>query len=226
MITLPGILSPIREPLPKKGEVFFRNETRAQLEEIFREIMELIQSLAFVSTRRQLNVELDRRAQEYLHSKNTAWHLIVSDLSEEELMPVVFETYSEISNLIREDTRALSYEDRRLLLDSVDSSRELLEAVVDGLRTEQAGIMDILLECNASLQRADMCLSAILLVLMGEIRRWNVSSIRLLCRTTNEHMLNVEDIFLMRNGELSRRLKTRGETVSIAEVKHEIGLSG
>jgi len=226
MITLPSILSPPREPLLKKRQVLLGNEKKAQLEKVLKEMTELIQPLASIDARRRLNLELDRRAQEYLHLKNAAWRLIVSELPQEELMPFVHETYDEISNLIREDTRVLNAEDRELLLDSIDSLRELLEAVVDGLRTEQAEVIDILLECNASLQRADMCVSTTLLVLVGEITRWNVSSVKLLCHTASEHILNVEDIFLMHNNELIQRLKTRGEAVSIAEVKHELGLSG
>jgi len=226
MIAPPSILSPIGEPLSGKHRVLFESEKKAQLETVLREMTELIQPLASIDTRRRLNLELDRMAQEYLHLKNRAWRLIVSELPQEELMPFVYGMYDEISNLIRENTMVLGSEDRGLLLDSIDGLRELLEAVVDGLRTEQAEVMDILLECNSSLQRADMCLSTILLVLMGEVTRWNVSSIKLLCYTANEHTLNIEDIFLMHNKELSQRLRTRGEMVSIAEVKHELGLSG
>jgi len=226
MITPPSILSPIKEPLPEKCEAFFSYGTKAQLEKVFREMMELIQSLASIDTRRRLNLELERRAQEYLHLKNAIWHLMISELPQEELMPLVYEEYNEISSLIRADTKVLSSESRKLLLDSIDSFRELLEAVTEGLYREQAEIIDILLECNANLQRADMCLFAILLVLMGETTRWNVSSIELLCQTANEHVLNVEDIFLMHNSELSQRLEARSEAVSIAEVKYALGLSG
>jgi len=225
MITPPSILSPPGEPLLEKRKMLFGTENEAQLEKVLSEMMELIQPLASTDTRRRLNLELDRRAQEYLHLKTVLWRLIVSKLPEEELMPSVYETYDEISNLIREDTKVLSPECRELLLDLIDSLRELLEAVVDGLRIEHTDIIDILLECNASLQRADMCLSSVLLVLMGDTTRWNVGSIKLLCHTASEHMLNVEDIFLMHSNELSQRLKTRGETMSIAEVKRELGLS-
>lgn len=227
MIILPGgILSPPRERLLEKRKALFGNEKKAQLEKIFREMTELVQPLASVDTRRQLNLELDRRAQAYLHLKNTAWRLIVSELPQEEIIPSVREMYDEISNLIREDSKVLNPEARELLLDLMDSWHELLEVIVDGLRTEQAGVIDILLECNASLQRSDMCLSAILLILMGKITRWNVASIKLLCRTASEHMLNVEDIFLMHSNELTQRLKTRDETISIEKVKCDLGLSG
>lgn len=227
MITLPGgILSPPRERLLEKRKALFGNEKKAQLEKIFREMTELVQSLASVDTRRQLNLELDRRAQAYLHLKNTAWRLMVSELPQEEIIPSVREMYDEISNLIREDSKVLNPEARELLLDLMDSGHELLEVIVDGLRTEQAEVIDILLECNASLQRSDMCLSATLLVLMGKITRWNVDSIKLLCRTASEHMLNVEDIFLMHSNELTQRLKTRDETISIEKVKCDLGLSG
>jgi len=227
MIILPGgILSPPRERLLEKRKALFGNEKKTQLEKIFREMTELVQPLASIDTRRQLNLALDRRAQAYLHLKNTAWRLIVSELPQEEIIPSVREMYDEISNLIREDSKVLNPEARELLLDLMDSWHELLEVIVDGLRTEQAEVIDILLECNASLQRSDMCLSATLLVLMGKITRWNVDRIKLLCRTASEHMLNVEDIFLMHSNELTQRLKTRDETISIEKVKCDLGLSG
>lgn len=227
MIILPGgILSPPRERLLEKRKALFGNEKKTQLEKIFREMSELVQPLASIDTRRQLNLALDRRAQAYLHLKNTAWRLIVSELPQEEIIPSVREMYDEISNLIREDSKVLNPEARELLLDLMDSWHELLEVIVDGLRTEQAEVIDILLECNASLQRSDMCLSATLLVLMGKITRWNVDRIKLLCRTASKHMLNVEDIFLMHSNELTQRLKTRDETISIEKVKCDLGLSG
>ncbi|MBA7529094.1 hypothetical protein ES705_21286 [subsurface metagenome] len=227
MVTLPGILSPISDRSLIGGiEHAFPpgSEAKTKLEGVFNQTLELVQPLASAETRRQLVLELDRKAQEYLRLKNNAWHLIVKELPEDQLGQFTISAYEEISRLIREDTELLGSEERELALDSIESLRDLIEAIMEGDPTKQSLLIDVLLECSAALQRADMCLTSILLVLASEIKRWTSGGIRLLCRAAREYVLQVEDIFLLHDAELNERLKMRSETVSLNEVQHEIGL--
>ncbi len=225
MVTVPCILSPAIKPAVIRYDLFLSDgEIRAQIERGFDEIVELIQLLASVTTRRELEKELGRRTQEYLHLTNETWHAIVKMLPQHELVNFVLETYDEISRIISADTSVLGIEERELLLNLIDRLRDLFETVVDGLSVQQLIFTDTLLECSSSLQRVDMCLFSIILVLDGKIKRWNLASIKLLSHAASDYMLEVEDIFLMHDAELAERLRTRSEGVSLDEVKRDIGL--
>ncbi|GAG31332.1 unnamed protein product, partial [marine sediment metagenome] len=90
----------------------------------------------------------------------------------------------------------------------------------------QGTLTDILLECSQALQRVDMCLLAVLLVLTSEIKHWNPSAMRHLTQGAQEHMRQVEDTLLVHDFELAERLKTPEQPISLQEVRKKIGLPG
>lgn len=223
IVTPPGILSPTSDRSLVERSIPFTDKVGAQLERALNQLVELVQPLPLVERGSQLRLELDRRAQEYLRVKNESWHLIVSELPENQVSQFVLSAYDEMSRLVSEDTKLLRPEERQLVLDSIQSFRELLQAIIEG-SAEQPFLTDVLLECSAPLQRADMCLSAILLVLVGEIQRWAISGIRLLARMASSYTLQIEDIFLFHDIELNERLGMKDEIVGLEEVRQEIGL--
>lgn len=204
--------------------MFLDAEKKAETQRIFDEMVDLVLPLASVRRRRELEKELGRRSKEYLHLKNELWHAIVSVLPPEEVVNFALEAYREISRLVSEDIKVLGAGERELLLKLIDDLRDLLEAVVDSWDARQPALTDILLECSIPLQRVDMCMLSIVLVLVDEIKYWNTASIKLLSHAASDYMLEVEDIFLIHDDELAERLRTRGETVSFDEVKRDIGL--
>jgi len=226
MVTFPGILSPPTEILRRKYVVTIEDIVSGDIERVLHEMEELIEPLASVQTRKQLEAGLNHSAQEYLHLKNKLSSLITSKLDEEQLMPSLLQAYHEFSKLIEQDDTVLSPEEQKLMFGLVDSLSDLLEAFIAGFRSERPGIIDILIECSASIQRVDMCTFALLLVLTGEIKQWNKAAVKLLCHTAHEYMLQVEDILLTYNRELAERLREGSETVSSEEVKRAIRLSG
>lgn len=226
MVTLPGILSPASGRSLLERATASTDKVRAQLESVFDQTVELVQPLPSFEKSSQLKLELDRRAQEYLRLKNQLWHLIVNKVPEDQLSQFVLSAYDEVSRLVNEDTKLLGSEERQLVLDSIESLRELMQAILEGYTAEPSLLLiDVLLECSAPLQRANMCLDAILLVLVGEIHRWNNNGIRLLSHTGSNYMLQVEDIFLLHDIELNKRLRVKGEIVGLEEVNREIELS-
>lgn len=225
MVTLPGVLSPPTEMLYRKYAASIEDTASADMEKVLYEMEELISSIALARTRRQLEVMLNDRAQQYLHLKNKLSSLIVSTLDEEQLVPSSLQAYGEISKLIQQDNAVLSSGQQKLMLGLIDSLSDLLEAFVAGFRNEQQGIMDILIECSAPVQRVDMCTFALILVLTGEIKQWDKALIKLLCHIAHEYMLQVEDILLTHNEELGERLRENSETIGSEEVKRAIGLS-
>lgn len=225
MVTFPGILSPVTEISPQKYGIPIEDNVSIEIERVCRKMKELINPLTSVHTRRQLEAELNHRAQEYLHLKNNLWSLITSKLDEAQLMPTIRQTYRDISNLIKQDDTVLSPEEQKLMLDLIDSLSDLFETFAEGFHTGRPGVIDVLLECSAPLQRVDMCTFAVMLVLLDEIKQWDIAAVKLLCRTADEYALQVEDIFLTHDRELADRLKGSSETVSLEEVKRAIGLS-
>lgn len=225
MVTLPGILSPMTEISPEKCGIPVEDKVSIEIERVYHEMGELINPLASVRTHRQLEAELNHRAQEYLHLKNKLWSLITSKLDEAQLIPSVLQAYRDISKLIKQDDIVLSPEEQEVMLDLIDSMNDLLEAFVEGFRSDRPGLIDILLECSAPLQRVDMCSSTVMLVLLSEIIRWDKAAIKLLCHTADEYMLQVEDIFFAHDKELVERLSGSSKTISLEEVRHVIELS-
>ncbi len=224
MVTFPGILSPVTEISPQKYGISIEDNVSIEMERICRKMKELINPLTSVHTRRQLETELNHRAQEYLHLKNNLWSLLISKLDEAQLMSTIRQAYRDISNLIKQDDTVLSPEEQKLMLDLIDSLSDLFETFVQGFHTGRPGVIDVLLECSAPLQRVDMCTFAVMLVLLDEIKQWNIAAVKLLCHTADEYILQVEDIFLTHDRELAERLKGNSETVSLEEVKRAIGL--
>jgi hypothetical protein len=228
MVTMPGILTPtpVREVLPPEYGLGLERHKMEKLGEMLSNMKELVQPLALIGTRKQLRAELDRKAHDYLHLKNEAWRLILKQLSEDQIVPSVSQLYHEVSNSIGRDTVVLGLKERSLLIDIIDSLREMFETLAEGFSTNQPQTTDILLECLTPLVRVDMCTFAIGLVLEGEIREWDATAIKLLCRETDRYMLEIEDVFLMHDKELEARLRKRLETISLQEVRERIGLSG
>lgn len=225
MVTLPGILSPVTEISPQKYGIPIEDKVSIEIERACHEMRELINPLASVRTRRKLETELNHRAQEYLHLKNKLWGLITSTLDEAKLIPSVLQAYHDISDVIKKDDIVLSPHEQKVMLDLIDSVNDLFEAFVEGFRSERPGVLDILLECSAPLQRADMCSSAVMLALLSEIKRWDKAAVKLLCHTADEYMLQVEDIFLAHDKELGERLSGSSKTISLEEARRVIELS-
>ncbi len=225
MVTFPGILSPPTEISPQKYGISLGDSASAEMERVLYEMEELINPLASVQTRRQLEATLNESAQEYLHLKNKISSLITSELDEEQSIKFFLQAYQEISKLVEQDDTVLTSEEKKLMLGLIDSLSDLLEAFIAGFRSERPGIMDILIECSAPIQRVDMCTFALILALTGEIKRWNKAAVKLLCHTAHEYMLQVEDILLTHNKELDERLREGSETMSSEEVNRAIGLS-
>lgn len=226
MVTFPGILSPPAEILPRRYGISIEDNVSAEIERILHEMEEVINPLASVRTCKQLEVMLNHSAQQHLHLKNKLWSLITNELDEEQLMSSLFQAYRDISKLIEQDEIVLSSGEQKLMLGLIDSLSDLLKALITGFRSERTGIIDILIECSAPIQRVDMCTFALILVLTGKVKQWNKVAIKLLCHTADEYMLQVEDILLTHNEELGKRLKENSETVSLEEVKRAVGLSG
>jgi len=223
VVTLAGILSPVRPPAA--GEVWpVRDETKIRLRTLLDKMAELVKPLSSVETRGELKKVLDRIAPQYLHLRNEFGRLTMHELNMEQFVQLATEVYDELQNLIGKDVAVLGEEDRELLLDVVESLREMLHGALGDLADNQGLLNDIVLESGSALQRLDMCLLAILLVLVGETARWNPGSIRLLSRVAQAYMDEVQDIFLVHDSELHNRLRTREQTVSLEEVKKEVEL--
>lgn len=226
MVSIPGILSPPTTRWGIRHQPSLEPEIEHQMQVIFDQMSGLIQPLASVRTRQELERELGRRSQDYLHLKNELWHTMLNVLPQEEVANFALEAYREISLLIGEDTRVLGDKERTLLLELIDDSRDLLMAVVDSWEARERLLTDVLLECSVPLQRADMCVSSVVLVLVDEIKYWNMASIKLLSQAAGEYMSQVEDIFLLHDDELAKRLRGKGEVVSFAEIRRDLGLPG
>ena len=225
MVTFPGILSPVTEISTQKYGIPIDDNVSREIEGVCNKVKELINPLTLIHTRKQLETELNYRAQEYLHLKNNLWSLITSKLDEAQIIPTIRQTYHDISNLIKREDTVLSPEEQKLMLDLIDNLSDLFETFAEGFHTGRPGVMDLLLEFSAPLQRVDMCTFAIILVLLDEIEQWDMAAVKLLCRTAYEYILQVEDILLTNDRELAERLKGSSETVSLEEVKRTIGLS-
>jgi len=211
--------------LYRKYAASIEDMASADMEKVLYEMEELISPIALARTRRQLEVMLNGRAQEYLRLKNKLSSLMLSKLDEEQVVPSLLQAYGEFSKLIRQDNAVLSSGQQKVMLGLIDSLSDLLKAFVAGFRNERQGIMDILIECSAPLQRVDMCTFALMLVLTGKIKQWDKAVIKLLCHIAHEYMLQVEDILLTHNEELGERLRENSETIGSEEVKRAIGLS-
>lgn len=223
MVSLAGILSPVPRG---RAEEFpaIANKSKTKLETLIAKITEIVSPLASVSTRGELRRLLDRIAPEYLHLNNEAGRLIMDELSAGEFSQFAARASGELLNLIRADETVLGAKDQELLDDIVESLRELLQGVMDIPAESQGALTDILLECSSALQRVNLCLSAIILVLTLETRRWNPIAIKLLTRAAPEFMRQVEDVFLVHDAELVERLNIREQSVSLEEVRKELGL--
>lgn len=225
MVTFPSILRPSTEILRRKDFVAMEDVVSGDVERVLGEMEELINPLALARTPKQLETILNDSVQEYLHLKNKLSNLIANKLDEEQLISSLLQGYREFSRLIEQDHAVLSLREQKMMLGLVDGLSDLLEAFVTGFRSERLGIMDILIECSAPIQRVDMCTFALVLVLTGEISQWNKAAVKLFCRTAHEYMLQVENILLTYDRELAERLRDDSETVSSDEVKRAIGLS-
>lgn len=226
MVTLPGILSPPTEILHRRYSTSIKDVVSVDMERVLYEMEELINPFASVHTRKQLEAMLNDRAQEYLHLKNKISSLITSALAEEQFIEFFVQAYQEISKLIEQADTVLTSEEQKLMLGLIDSLSDLLKTFIAGFRSERPGIMDVLIECSAPIQRVDMCMFAVMLVLAGETKQWNEAAVKILCQAAEEYMFKVEDVLLTHNKELAERLRETPETVSLKEVKHTIGLSG
>jgi len=225
MVGLAGILSPIPRT-PSREPTTFTSDTRNNLESVLAKMVKLVSPLLSVSTRAELKRLLDRVAPEYLHLRNEVGRLIMDELSKDEFARFATEAYDEFLKLVTADATVLSEQDREMLVDVIQSLRELLESALDTPAENQGTLTDILLECSQALQRVDMCLLAALLVLTDEIRHWNPSAIRHLTQGAQEHMRQVEDTLLVHDFELAERLKTPEQPISLQEVRRKIGLPG
>ncbi len=223
MVGLAGILSPIPR-MPSREPTTFTSDTRNNLESVLAKLAELVSPLPFVSTRAELKRLLDRVAPEYLRLRNEVGRLIMDELSKDEFARFATEAYDEFLNLVTTDATVLSEQDREMLGDVIQSLRELLESALDTPAENQGTLTDILLECSQALQRVDICLLVILLVLTDGIRHWNPSAIRHLTQGAQEHMRQVEDTLLVHDFELAERLKTPEQPISLQEVMRKIGL--
>jgi hypothetical protein len=233
MVTIPGILSPVTTSLPVSVEDSFRSDQvrrprleriladetmRRRLEAGIRQSVELTQPLTSVGTRRELDRELGRRTQDYLRTKNENWHVVLEAVGPD-VGVFASEAFSELERTVRQDRTILGADERRLLLRAIAGLRDLLQAAMELPEVQQSMVTDILLECSAALQRVDMCMAAVMFVLVGEIDLWNPISIRLLTHAASDYMLEVEDILLVHDHELAHRLRTRGEVVSFDEIR-------
>ena len=225
MIGLAGILSPIPRT-PSREPTTFTSDTRNNLESVLAKMVELVSPLPSVSTRTELKRLLDRIAPEYLHLRNEVGRLVMNELSKDEFARFATEAYDEFLKLVTADAAVLSEQDREMLSDVIQSLRELLESALDTPAENQGTLTDILLECSQALQRVDMCLLAVLLVLTSEIKHWNPSAMRHLTQGAQEHMRQVEDTLLVHDFELAERLKTPEQPISLQEVRRKIGLPG
>ena len=225
MVGLAGILSPIPRT-PGREPTTFTSDTRNNLESVLAKMVKLVSPLLSVSTRAELKRLIDHVAPEYLHLRNEVGRLIMDELSKDEFARFATEAYDEFLKLVTADATVLSEQDREMLVDVIQSLRELLESALDTPAENQGTLTDILLECSQALQRVDMCLLAVLLVLTSEIKHWNPSAMRHLTQGAQEHMRQVEDTLLVHDFELAERLKTPEQPISLQEVRRKIGLPG
>lgn len=214
-------LSPIRdrslESLPSSKDEL------AKLRERVSQLTELVKPLLVLSSRNQIDKAMDNIADEFLHIYNEVWHSV--KLSQSEFIEFGKQGYYSIIDLVKQDTSILLPAEKELLLDTVQSRLELLEVLAESSEVEQSRLNDIVVECGPSFERVDICLLAITLVLGDEVRDWHANSIRLMCQVMNEHMLRIENTFISHDKELVERLRTRAETISLEEVRQELGLS-
>ena len=223
MVTLAGIMSPVRPPAAKEAWPV-REETKIKSRILLDKMAELVKPLSSLETRGELKKILDRVAPQYLHLKNEFGRLTMYELEVDQFVQLAAEAYDELQDLIGNDVLVLGQGDRELLLDVVESLREILHGALVNLADNQGLLNDIILECSSALQRLDMCVLTILLVLTGETKHWNPGSIKLLSRVAYEYMQEIQDIFLLHDSELHKRLNTRGQTISFEEVRREVGL--
>ncbi|MDP6510743.1 MAG: hypothetical protein QGH23_05995 [Dehalococcoidia bacterium] len=222
IMVIPSVLKPVVDS-PPKG-VKRTHALDEQLAKVIGHMAKVLAPLTLVTTRRQLDRELRALWDEYLHWKSNLWEPIAAELSEEDVPFLVLEALSEVLTLVKGDDKVLGRKEKELLTGVLGSLKELVLATVNGTSTEQQRRLDLLMECSFPLGRADLCVSTITLLLGGEIKQWDSRAIKLLCRAADGYMLEVEDIFLAHSWELRKRLGAVTETVSLDQLKKEIGL--
>ncbi|GEM_PF-4858882 len=223
MVALVGMLSPV--PPPSARDIASVSRAASErLSVLLDELAELITPLASFDTKAEVTKWLDRHAQEYLHLKNTVGRLIMDELTPRDFARFYSHSYEQMNAAVQAASAILGPEDRKALADVIESHREMVAGVMDGLKANPGATLDLLVECTPSLLRVDMCLSAVMLVVAGKMSRWHPSTLKLLAKVAGDHMLQVEDIFLLHDRELAERLATRGPTVSLGEVKRQVGL--
>lgn len=221
MVIASLILSPVRETSLHKLPL--TEDQLAMLQEQASELADLVKPLTALATRKQVDTAMNEIAEEFLHGYNEVWHSV--ELSHDEFIEFAKEGYRYIADLVKEDTDILRPTEKESLLDMLESRLELLEVLTESSEVEQSRLTDIIMECIPSFERADMCLLAISLVLADKVRDWRANSIRLLCQVATEHTLRIEDTFIAHDRELIARLRTKAETISVEEVRRELGLS-
>ena len=220
-----GVLSPPPDAIRGRRDFPLSEEEQVHLERLIQQMEEVLLPLLSVRTPGQLERLLRENARSYLHLRNELWGLVAGSLDTAAVVSLVHEIYGQLTTRVQEDTKVLSSADREILVGILGSVQGLFDAAVQTSGAEQARLVDIMMECGDALQRADMCFSAVLFVLSGEITQWELGAIRLLCRNADRYMLDVEDVFLAHDKKIHERLKSESQTIPLEEVKRRIGLS-
>lgn len=221
MVVTSLILSPIRDR--SLQNLASPKDELAEVRERVIQLTELVKPLLTLSTRSQIDIAMDNIADEFLHTYNEVWHSV--ELSESEFIEFGKQGYYSIADLVQEDSDILLPEEKEVLLNIVQSRLDLIEVLTESSEVEQSRLNDIVVECGPSFVRVDICLLAITLALGEEVQDWHANSISLMCQMMNEHTLRIEDSFVSHDKELVERLRTKAETISLEEVRQELGLS-
>lgn len=225
-IPLLGIFK--RLPLPEQAE--------RGLESWADSLTEITQPLVVVGSSRALNKELELRAENYNHLAERLAELVSPAASERSLLPIAAQQGAELEKLVRgAGKKALNSWDRWHLIAAIRSRCDFVQARLHAIQIERSDVIDRRsAEFLPILVKAETCIVAVVLVLVGRAREWNPKSLGLLCRAADRYMLEVEDIFLAHHPDLLKRLETgldvtdtlRRPTVSLDKEKQRIGLPG
>ncbi len=199
------------------------HEEASRLDDISQQLKGLLLRLLLARTRRQLYKLIPQIQREYLHLRFELMRTLATEATDTSAQ-LLQEIHDEVSALIQADTIVLSPQNREMLLTLIEGSHTLTRALNAMLDSNQTHALEVFLECNDSLQAADMCISAVLVVLVGEARDWNPGAIRALCAAADEYMVDVEDIILAHDESLVKDSGERTETISLNEAKKRFGL--
>ena len=195
---------------------------------VYEHVIEVLSSVARARSLRQLRATVTKAVPAYLPLK----HLIMDSLPEQPAPSgwtggkLTGAINQQVLNALVDGSLVLSRSDRDVVLRTLKLQANMEEIESRGQGEWKVAFVAAFIEAYWPMQELDVCISTLYLAARGRIRDFEPRIPHWLCLIARDQMNAIDGALFRNNPVLHRRLREPAPTISTAELKKSLGLSG